>query len=56
LSPAYLVELESGLKSPSTVVARRLIAGLEMDAPESAMLLAAAVTDAGLDHPLRYSA
>jgi len=56
LSPGYMAHLEAGSRCPSRTVAERLAAVLELDDDEQAQLYAAAVTDAGRDHPARTAA
>ncbi|MEW2083480.1 helix-turn-helix transcriptional regulator [Streptomyces sp. NPDC005283] len=53
LSPGYLWHLEAAERCPSVTVAHRLAAVLEFEETELAQLLAAAVDDAGRDHPSR---
>lgn len=53
LSPGYLVNLEGGLRCPSRTVAVRLADALGLAEGERAVLMGAAVGDAGLDHPWR---
>ena len=53
VSPSYLFNLEAGRRCPSVTVARRLADGLALSESERALLLAAAVDDAGADHPVR---
>jgi cytoskeletal protein RodZ len=53
LSPGYMAHLEAGDRCPSRTVAARLAVVLELDDDEQAQLYAAAVTDAGRDHPWR---
>lgn len=55
-SPGLLCDLEVGRSCPSRMVALALAEAFAMDEAERERLLAAAVTDAGLDHPLRRSA
>lgn len=56
LSSGYVAHLEAGSRCPSRTVAARLAAVLELDDDEQAQLHAAAVTDAGRDHPARTAA
>ncbi|WP_329340721.1 helix-turn-helix transcriptional regulator [Streptomyces sp. NBC_01352] len=56
LSSGYVAHLEDGSRCPSRTVAQRLAAVLGLDADEQAQLYAAAVTDAGADHPARTAA
>lgn len=56
VSHPYLLRLESGERVPSKAVASRLVALFVMDDDERAELLAAAVDDAGANHPMRSSA
>lgn len=56
VSAGYLVDLEVGRSCPSTTVARALADAFAMTETERDVLVAAAVTDAGRDHPLRRSA
>lgn len=56
LPPGYVVHLEGGSRCPSRTVAEQLAAVLGLDDDEQAQLHAAAVTDAGRDHPARASA
>jgi DNA-binding XRE family transcriptional regulator len=56
LSPGYMAHLEAGDRCPSQTVAARLATVLELDDGEQAQLYAAAVTDAGRDHPARTAA
>jgi ribosome-binding protein aMBF1 (putative translation factor) len=56
VSSGYLAHLEAGERCPSRTVAERLAAVLELDDDERAQLYAAAVTDAGRDHPARAAA
>lgn len=51
LSPGHVVHLEVGSRCPSRSVAEQLAAVLELDDDEQAQLYAAAVRDAGRDHP-----
>lgn len=53
LSPGYMAHLEAGARCPSRTVAERLAVVLELNDDEQAQLYAAAVTDAGRDHPWR---
>lgn len=53
LSPSYVVGLEAGLRCPSRSVAERLADALDLTAEERVLLLSAAVSDAGRDHPWR---
>jgi transcriptional regulator with XRE-family HTH domain len=56
ISPGFLCDLEVGRSCPSTSVARALAEAFKMTEAEREPLLAAAVSDAGRDHPLRRSA
>lgn len=56
LSSGYVAHLEAGDRCPSRTIAARLAAVLELDDDEQAQLYAAAVTDAGRDHPARTAA
>ncbi|WP_353963149.1 helix-turn-helix transcriptional regulator [Streptomyces sp. NBC_01142] len=56
LSPGYLAHLEAGERCPSVSVAHCLAGLLEVDEVERVVLLAAAVNDAGRDHPRRTEA
>ncbi|WPO69927.1 helix-turn-helix transcriptional regulator [Streptomyces sp. KN37] len=56
LSGGYMAHLEEGSRCPSRTVAARLADVLELDDDERAQLYAAAVTDAGADHPARTAA
>ncbi len=51
IAPTYLFNLEAGLRCPSVTVARHLAEGLRLTDAEHAVLLAAAVDDAGADSP-----
>lgn len=53
LAPGYVAHLEDGSRCPSRTVAEQLAAALKLDDDEQAQLYAAAVTDAGRDHPAR---
>lgn len=53
---AYITKLEDSVRCPSRTVAERLAAVLELNGDEQAQLYAAAVTDAGRDHPARSAA
>lgn len=53
LSSGYLANLEAGRRCPSTAVLAALAAVLPFTPGEREQLEAAAVTDAGLSHPLR---
>lgn len=53
LSGGYVARLEAGDRCPSATVAGRIACVLELDERERAQLYAAAVTDAGTDHPWR---
>lgn len=53
ISPSYLSRLERGFCCPSRTVAEQLVAALKVKGKERATLLAAAVDDAGRDHPAR---
>jgi transcriptional regulator with XRE-family HTH domain len=53
ISAGYLVGLESGQRCPSATIAERLVEVLELDDAERAVLIGAAVDDAGRDHPAR---
>lgn len=54
--PDYVSKLERGLRCPSVSVADSLVLVLELNDTARAALLAAAVTDAGRDHPGRQAA
>ena len=56
LSSGYMAHLEAGSRCPSRTVAARLAEMLTLDGDEQAQLYAAAVTDAGADHPARTAA
>ncbi|OKI14179.1 helix-turn-helix transcriptional regulator [Streptomyces sp. CB03911] len=56
LTPGYLAKLENGTRCPSVTVAGRLTAVLALGHDERGQLLAAAVDDAGADHPYRRAA
>ncbi|WP_042427552.1 helix-turn-helix domain-containing protein [Streptacidiphilus anmyonensis] len=56
VSHPYLLRLESGERVPSRAVASRIAALFVLDDDERAKLFAAAVDDAGADHPLRRPA
>lgn len=56
VSPGFLCDLEVGRSCPSVTMAQALADAFEMTDEERAHLLAAAVPDAGRDHPLRRSA
>ncbi len=56
LNPSYLFKLESSQRVPSRTVAEILAEVLRLDEAERAQLFAAAVGDAGRDHPLKRSA
>ncbi|MDH6122030.1 transcriptional regulator with XRE-family HTH domain [Kitasatospora sp. GAS204A] len=56
LSHSYLLHLEAGTRCPSVTVARRIAEALELTEGEWALLFAAAVDDAGRDHPARGAA
>ncbi|MFJ9018764.1 helix-turn-helix domain-containing protein [Streptomyces sp. NPDC102259] len=51
IAPSYLVGLESSERVPSRTVARQLADVLALADGERALLLAAAVSDAGRDYP-----
>lgn len=53
LSHVYVIHLEAGVRCPSVTVARRLAEALALTEGERALLFAAAVDDAGRDHPGR---
>lgn len=53
LSHSYVLALETGQRCPSTTVAGRIAEALELTEDERALLFAAAVDDAGRDHPAR---
>lgn len=55
LSPGYVRHLEDGSRCPSRTVAEQLATTLGLDDGEQAQLYAAAVTDAGRDHPGRVN-
>lgn len=55
ITDSYLCHLEAGERCPSRTIAGRLADALELDAGERATVEAAAVDDAGLDHPWRRS-
>lgn len=52
----YVSKLEDGSRCPSLVVAHGLIRVLAMDEQDAALLLGAAVGDAGRCHPCRSRA
>lgn len=56
VSPGYVAKLEHGTRCPSTTVAHRLAAVLDLDAEQLELVLSAAVDDAGADHPYRRRA
>lgn len=56
VSPGFLCDLEVGRSCPSTTVAHALADAFAMTDGERAQIVAAAVSDAGRDHPLRRSA
>ena len=56
LDPSYLLKLETGQRVPSQTVAGILADVLQLDDAEREHMLAAAVGDAGRDHPARRSA
>ena len=56
VSPTYLFNLEAGLRAPSRTMAQILVDGLYLGDEERALLLDAAVADAGADSPWRHSA
>jgi transcriptional regulator with XRE-family HTH domain len=56
LTPGYLAKLENGTRCPSVTVAGRLAVVLALGDDERGQLLAAAVDDAGADHPYRRAA
>lgn len=56
LSSGYVADLEAGRRCPSVTVAQRVAEVLDLGEAERAQLLAAAVTAAGRDNPLRTSA
>lgn len=53
LSSGYVADLEAGRRCPSITVAQRLADAVDLSGVEREQLLAAAVTDAGRDHPWR---
>ncbi|WP_367326356.1 helix-turn-helix domain-containing protein [Streptomyces sp. HUAS ZL42] len=53
LSSSYVTYLEAGARCPSRTVAQRLADVLSLNEQERSQLYAAAVTDAGRDHPWR---
>lgn len=54
LSSGYLANLEAGERCPSVTVAHRIADTLDLNETERAQVLAAAVDDAGADHPSRH--
>lgn len=56
LSAGYMAHLEAGERCPSATVADRIADLLGLDQAEREQLLAAAVDDAGRDHPERRTA
>lgn len=53
VSHSYMAALEAGSRCPSVTMTRRLVEVLALGEAERAAVLAGAVDDAGLDHPLR---
>lgn len=53
ISAGFLCDLEVGRSCPSVTVARMLAEAFTMTEDERDRLVAAAVSDAGRDHPLR---
>lgn len=53
LSSNYVGKLENGMRVPSRAAAERMADFLGLDDAERGRLLAASVTDAGLNHPWR---
>ncbi|MFH9225945.1 helix-turn-helix domain-containing protein [Streptomyces lydicus] len=53
ISPSHLSRLEGGGSCPSRTVAEQLVAVFGVEGEERAAILAAAVDDAGRDHPAR---
>lgn len=53
VSHVYLLRLETGQRCPSVTVARCLAEEFALTEDERELLFAAAVTDAGRDHPAR---
>ncbi|MFF2384055.1 helix-turn-helix domain-containing protein [Streptomyces sp. NPDC058108] len=51
VSHSYVIGLEGGTRCPSVTMAARIAGALGLGDEERRELLAAAVTDAGLDHP-----
>ena len=56
ISRSHLVNIEAGRRSPSATVALRLAEVFALTGAELAELMAAAVSDAGRDHPARQAA
>ena len=56
LTSSYLAKLENGTRCPSVTMAGRLAVVLALGDDERRQLLAAAVNDAGADHPYRRAA
>lgn len=56
LDSGYLVKLEAGQRCPSRTVALQLADAFQLVPEEREQLLAAAVDDAGADHPARRPA
>ncbi|MFE3580555.1 helix-turn-helix domain-containing protein [Streptomyces vinaceus] len=56
LNASYLHALEAGQRCPSRTVAERIATVLAVDEAARVVLLSAAVTDAGRDHPARKGA